>query len=244
MTKEHILVSIFRMGFIAVIVLIIASILSLFLPVDAPEPTQAAAAEWLNTIAGGYLIGWINQIVLMLACSIILAGGAALIYPSAPMRATAVWILALIATTVFLIAKFLLFWAVPMSVKAIAAQNQGAGEAETVLMALGPDVAYGIIPALDSLGFIFYAVIGLILFLPLFRLSVSGKVASLALLAFSVSYLFFMAAALIDIFSESEFSALAYNSATLIVVFAVALAFPFRAGLNAISAIDKGAGDL
>ena len=233
MTVEYPLTSIVRMGFIAVMVLIPASIVSLILPLDAPEPTQAAAMEWLNTVAGGYLIGWINQIVIMLACSVVFAAAAALIYPSAPLLAGAVWILALIATTVFLIAKFLLLWAVPMSVKAIAAQNQGPGAAETVLTALGPEVAYGIIPAFDSLGFIFYAVIGLILFLPLFRLSICGKVASLALLMFSFSYLVLMAAALIDILSESEFSAFAYDSGKLIFVSAVALAFPFRAGLKA-----------
>lgn len=234
MTKEHFLASLFRLGFIAVIVLLLTATLSLFLPLDAPEPTQAAAAEWLNTVASGYLVGWINQIGMMLACSVILAMGAALIYPSAPLRVGAVWILTLIATTVFLIAKFLLLWAVPMSVKAIAAQTQGTNEAETVLMALGPEVAFGLIPALDNLGFTLYAIIGLILFRPLFRLSISGKVASVALLVFSLGHLLLMTAALIDIFSESEFSALVYDNVKLMVVVAVALAVQFRGRLQSI----------
>ena len=243
MTKEHLLSSLFRMGFTAVIVLIVTAILSLFLPLDAPEPTEAAAAEWLNTVAGGYLIGWINQIVIMLACSVILAAAAALIYPSAPLRGGAVWILTLIATTVFLIAKFLLLWAVPMSVKAIAAQTQGTNEAETVLMALGPEVAFGLIPALDNLGFTFYAIIGLILFRPLFRLSISGKVASVALLAFGLGQFLLMIAALIDIFSESEFSALVYDNVKLMVVIALALAVQLRARSKPISAASTVSGD-
>ena len=232
MTKEYFFTSLFRMGFAAVIVLIVTAILSLFLPLDAPEPTQTAAAEWLNTVAGGYLAGWINQIVIMLACSVILAAGAALIYPSAPLRVGAVWILTLIATTVFLIAKFLLLWAVPMSVKAVAAQTQGTNEAETVLMALGPEVAFGLIPALDNLGFTFYAIIGLILFRPLFRLSISCKIASVALLVFGLGHLLLMTAALIDVFSESEFSALVYDNVKLMVVIALALAVQFRARLQ------------
>ncbi len=60
MTSPNLSAQINNVGFKAIILVIITTVISFFLPLHAPEPTQEAAAHWLINDMGGYVLGWLN----------------------------------------------------------------------------------------------------------------------------------------------------------------------------------------
>ena len=138
-------------GFNAVIFIIFTAVLSFFLPLDAPVPSQEESAQWLMNKGVPYLFGWINQVVAMIASSIVLAVAAWQIFPAAPLRAGVVWIMIFSATIIFLITKFLSLWSVPLMAKAIASASTDIESAQVLLRALGPSGGFGLIPLWISL---------------------------------------------------------------------------------------------
>jgi hypothetical protein len=228
MADRNISPTIFDLGYKAVIVFLITAVISLALPLDAPVPTQSAAELWLNTEVGGYLFGWLNQVILMFSSSLILLAAGLSIYSSAPLRAGAVWVFTLMSTLAFLISKFLSLWSVPLTAKAIAAENAVAGSAQSILVTLGPNEAFGLVPSIDYLGFWLYGLIGLLLFRPLFRQSLSAKIAAIALLMYGILFHLVYVAVMIDLLGQSDvgdaISAIGY----LVLISAIALLFRFR----------------
>ena len=73
MTSQDLTAQINTLGFKAVVVFIITAVVSVFLPLEAPVPTQEDAAYWLMNTMSGYVFGWVNQIIAMLACAAIFA---------------------------------------------------------------------------------------------------------------------------------------------------------------------------
>jgi hypothetical protein len=182
----------------------------------------------LNTEAGGYLFGWLNQVILMLASSVILLAAGLLIYSSAPLRAGAVWVLTLMSTLAFLMSKFLSLWSVPLTVKAIAAENAVAGSAQSILTTLGPSEAFGLVPSIDYLGFWLYGLIGLLLFRPLFRQSLSAKIAAIALLMYGILFHLVYVAVVIDLLGQSDVGDAFFLINFLVLIAVIALLFRFR----------------
>ena len=103
MVYRNISPAIFDLGYKAAFVFLLTAAISFALPLEAPDPTQSAAELLLNTEAGGYRFGWLNQVILMFAFAVILVAAGLLIYSSAPLRAGAVWVLTLMSTLAFLI---------------------------------------------------------------------------------------------------------------------------------------------
>lgn len=216
------------LGYKAAFVFLITAVISLALPLEAPAPTQSAAELWLNTKAMGYLFGWLNQLILMLSSSVVLLAAGVLIYPSAPLRAGAVWVLTLMSTVVYLIAKFLALWSVPLTVKAISAESAVASSAQSILTMLGPNEAFGLMPSTDILGFWLYGLIAFSLFKPLFRQSLSAKIAAIALLTYGILFHLVYIAVMIDLLGQSDVVD-AFFLINFLVLFAVlALLFRFR----------------
>ncbi|MCO4091113.1 MAG: hypothetical protein HEQ34_04060 [Sphingorhabdus sp.] len=228
MACKNISPAIFDLGYKAVIVFLITGVISLALPLEAPVPTQSAAELWLNTKAGGYLFGWLNQVILMFACSVILLAAGLSIYSSAPLRAGAVWVFTLMATLAFLISKFLSLWSVPLTAKAIAAENAVAGSAQSILTTLGPSEAFGLLSSIDYLGFWLYGLIGLLLFRPLFRQSLSAKIAAVALLLYGILFHLVYVAVMIDLLGQSDVPGVVFLNTLLVLIAAIALLFRFR----------------
>lgn len=220
--------AIFDLGYKAAFVFLITAVISLALPLEAPVPTQSAAELWLNTEAGGYLFGWLNQVILMFASSVILLAAGLLIYSSAPLRAGAVWVLTLMSTLAFLMSKFLSLWSVPLTVKAIAAESAVAGSAQSILTTLGPSEAFGLVPSIDYLGFWLYGLIGLLLFRPLFRQSLSAKIAAIALLMYGILFHLVYVAVVIDLLGQSDVGDAFFLINFLVLIAVIALLFRFR----------------
>jgi|GEM_PF-1457624 len=219
---------IYDLGFKGAIVLVIGSIVSLFLPLAAPDADTQAAALWLNQEAGAYLFGWLNQLMLVFAIAVTLAVAGWAIYQTAPLRAITVWSFTLISTGVFFITKFFALWGVPLMAKAIAAESAVQPEATAALLALAPNESFGLLGSLDWLGFWIYGLIGILMFRPLFRGALSAKIAAGSLLLFGVVLPLLFTATLIDILGQDEFGEIAFSTAALLTVAGVAFAIFFR----------------
>ena len=228
MVYRNISPAIFDLGYKAAFVFLLTAAISFALPLEAPDPTQSAAELWLNTEAGGYLFGWLNQVILMFAFAVILVAAGLLIYSSAPLRAGAVWVLTLMSTLAFLISKFLSLWAVPLTAKAIAAENAVAGSAQSILVTLGPNEAFGLVPSIDYLGFWLYGLIGLLLFRPLFRQSLSAKIAAIALLMYGILFHLVYVAVVVDLLGQSDVGDAFFLINFLVLIAVIALLFRFR----------------
>ncbi len=228
MACRNISPAIFDLGYKASIVFLITGVISLALPLEAPVPTQSAAELWLNTEAGSYLFGWLNQVILMFASSVILLAAGLLIYSSAPLRAGAVWVLTLMSTLAFLMSKFLSLWSVPLTAKAIAAENAVAGSAQSILVTLGTNEGFGLVPSFDYVGFWLYGLIGLLLFRPLFRQSVSAKIAAVAWLLYGILFHLAYVAVMIDLLGQGDVGDVFFLINFLVLIAAIALLFRFR----------------
>jgi hypothetical protein len=228
MFSRNIQPAIFDLGYKAAFVFLITGVISLFLPLEAPAPTQSAAELWLNTEAVGYLFGWLNQVILMFSSSVVLLVAGLLIYSSAPLRAGAVWVLTLMSTLVYLMSKFLSLWSVPLTVKAISAENAVASSAQSILVTLGPNEAFGLVPSIDYLGFWLYGLIGLLLFRPLFRQSLSAKIAAIALLMYGILFHLVYVAVVVDLLGQSDVGDAFFLINFLVLIAVIALLFRFR----------------
>jgi hypothetical protein len=75
MTDTHTLDGTINEGaFRSALVLIAAGVLSIFLPLDAPEGPFADRMLWFSSNLGAFVTGWTVQMVMMLSLSGVLAG--------------------------------------------------------------------------------------------------------------------------------------------------------------------------
>ena len=64
-----------RLGLWAVFVVLISFVITLFLPLDVPDglsATQAERVDWLQINRGDFILGWINQLMAMMALTAVL----------------------------------------------------------------------------------------------------------------------------------------------------------------------------
>jgi len=179
MTDAHTLErTINRGAFRSALVLIAAGVLSIFLPLDAPEGPFAERMLWFSSNIDAFVIGWTVQMVMMLSLSGVLAGVAWQIRGPHPVRAFVAGTALLISVVAFIIPKFISIWSVPQMVVASATASAHSGVAEELLQLSNPSLAYSLTSSLDYLGFWMYAVFALLVAQPLFRLTVGAKIAA------------------------------------------------------------------
>jgi len=228
MTTRTISQQINSLAFKSTVIILLGIAPSLFLPLTAPAPTQEDAAQWLMNDLNGYMAGWILQIILMIACTGVFAGAAWQIYSTNPIRSILVWFLAAVSFVVFIIAKFINVWAVPLMARSLAAGSAERDTAEAFLTAANPSVSFGLVPTLDYLGFLFYGIMSIMLFRPLLRLSASAKVAAVSLLLYGVCTCLALGAAVTAIISQGDTSAYVESPAVFFLVAVIALLVRFN----------------
>jgi len=217
-----------KIGVRAVILVFVTTVLSLFLPLEAPTPTQEGAAHWLMNDMSGYVLGWLNQIVAMVALSVAFAVAAWQVFQTAPLRAVTSWVFTLIATIAFFIVKFINVWSVPLMAKALASGSPESANAEITLSALAPSLAFGFGPSLDYLGFALYAVAGLAIWRRLYKLSTSAKIAAIGFLLFGVFYFLAIAAPYISLLGQADLEGVVYLTVLPLLISFIALFFHFK----------------
>jgi hypothetical protein len=215
-------------AFKAAVILLIGTIPAFLLPLEAPTPTQEDSAQWLMNDLNGYMMGWILQIILMMACTGVFVGAAWQIYSTNPVRSVLVWSLAALSFVVFIIAKFIMVWAVPLMARSLAAGSAERDTAEAFLTAANPSVSFGLVPTLDYLGFLVYGIISIMLFRPLLRLSASAKVAAVSLLIYGVCTCLALGAAVTAIISQGDTALYVESPAVFFLVAVIALLVRFN----------------
>jgi len=228
MNNQNIAEQMNGIGVKAVIAIGVTLILSLFLPLEAPEPNQNDAIHWLMNSHGIYVLGWTNQIVSMLAFSFAFASAAWLVVNTHPVRTVISLAFTAMATMAFFIVKFVNVWSVPLMAKALASGAEASSTAATFLTAHAPSVAFGFGPSMDYLGFLLYAIAGLLIYRPMMKLSKSAKVAAIGLLLYGILYFATLLAPYADILGQADIEVAVLISALPLLVSFVALYFSFK----------------
>ena len=177
-----------KAGFWSAVILILAGVLSLFFPLDAPEGPFADRMMWYSSNVNAFVTGWVIQMIAMLTLSSVFAAAAWQTRESNPLRTFIAGTALLFATVAFLVPKFIAIWSIPQMVAASSTVTANAAVAEQLFQLLNPSLPYSLFTSFDYLGFWMYGVFGLLIALPLFRLSLSAKIAAVALGLYGLLY--------------------------------------------------------
>lgn len=225
-----------KASFWAAVVLILAGIVSVFLPLDAPEGTFAERMLWYSSNVDAYVMGWVVQMIAMLTLSGVFAGIAWQTRRSSPLSSFLAGTAVLIATVAFLIPKFIAIWSIPQMVVASSTVTTNAAVAEQLFRLLNPSLSFSLFTSFDYLGFWMYGVFGLLVALPLFRMSLSAKIAAVGLGLFGLLYHFLFVGVMTGKVSSAEIGPYAESMGLLLLVPIVSMAVYFRKAMKAAAA--------
>lgn len=180
--------SVNKATFRAAVILIVAGVLSLFFPLDAPAGSYADRMLWFSSNLSAFVTGWLVQIIAMLSLAGVFAGVTWHVREASPIAAFIAGVAVLLSVAAFLVTKFTALWAFPQMVAAAATVSADSAIAELIMQIMHPTVTFSMFSTFDYLGFWMYAVFALLVARPLLQLSVSAKVAAVGLGLFGVLY--------------------------------------------------------
>ncbi len=212
-------------------VALVTGVVQFFLPLDAPGGYEATVSErvaWLTANSGPFMIGWINQIVAMLALSGIFAGIAWQIAGTHPLRAILAATLVAISVVAFLIPKYIAVWTIPMLAEAIATGSAASDMAQSLLPILNVSIPFSLYTSFDYLGFWLYSLFALLVARPLIQFSLSAKIAGITLGVFGILYNGVVIAILAGVIERTQIEAYIMSVAGLLLIVTVAALFLFK----------------
>jgi hypothetical protein len=223
-------------AFWSAVIALVTGVVAFFFPLDAPGGYEATVSErvtWLTANSGLFMIGWVNQIVAMLALSGIFAGIAWQIAGTHPLRAILAATLVAISVVVFLIPKYIAVWTIPMLAEAIAAGSGSAASdmAQSLLPILNVSVPFSLYTSFDYLGFWLYSLVALLVARPLIQFSLSAKISGITLGVFGILYNGIVIAILAGVIARTQIEAYIMSTAGLLLIVTVATLFLFKRGV-------------
>lgn len=222
-----------RAAFYSAAVLLVATVPSLFLPLDAPKGPVADRMIWFSSNLGAFVAGWIVQMILMLTLSGVFAGAAWQLRRSHPLRAFVAGTALFISLVAFIIPKFIAIWSIPQMVSESARVSSHSGVSEQLFQLLNPSLAFSLFTSFDYLGFWMYAVFGLLVARPLFRLTLSAKIAAVALGVYGLLYHLLFVGVLTRNVTQADIGAYSTSIGALLLVAVISLAIRFRKAMVA-----------
>lgn len=177
-----------KAAFWSAIALLLVTVPSLFLPLDAPDGPFADRVVWFSSNLGVFIVAWIVQLIAMLALSAVFAGALWQIANAHPLRAIVAGTTLLISVVAFIIPKFIALWSIPQMVVASASASADGAVAEQLLQLLNVSLPFSLFASFDYLGFWLYAVFSLLIAGPLFRLTLSAKIAAVGFGAYGLLF--------------------------------------------------------
>jgi len=177
-----------KAAFWSAIVLILAGVLSVFFPLDAPDGPFAERMIWFSSNVDAFVMGWVVQLIAMLTLSGVFAGTAWQIRESHPLSAFVAGAALLISVVAFIIPKFIAIWSIPQMVVASSTVSADIAVAEQLFQLLNPSLSFSLFTSFDYLGFWMYGIFGLLVARPLFSLTLSAKIAAVGLGLFGLLY--------------------------------------------------------
>ena len=189
MTNTHTLDhAINKAAFWSAIALIVSGVMSLFFPLDAPAGPFAERMIWFSSNVSAFTMGWLVQMIAMLTVSGVFAGTAWQIRESNPLSAFVAGTALLISIVAFIIPKFIAIWSVQQIVIASSTISANIAVAEQLFPLLNPSLPFSLHSSFEYLGFWMYGVFGLLVARPLFRLTLSAKIAAAGLGLFGLLF--------------------------------------------------------
>jgi len=221
-----------KAAFWSAIGLIVAGILSMFFPLDAPEGTFAERMLWYSSNVNAFAMGWVVQMIAMLTLSGVFAATAWQTRESHPLSTFLAGTAVLIATVAFIIPKFIAIWSIPQMVAASSTVSANAAVAEQLFQMLNPSLAYSLFTSFDYLGFWMYGVFGLLAARPLFGLTVSAKISAVGLGVFGLLYHLLFVGVLTGSVANADIGPYAESMGILLLIPVISMAIYFRAQLK------------
>jgi hypothetical protein len=231
---ESLDLQIYRLGFWSVIAVFVTGVISMFLPLDAPEAYNAEHADriaWLNANRGAFIAGWANQIVAMFTLSGVLFGIVWQIRDRNGLRAILAAMVILMSVVAFIIPKFIAIWTIPLLAETAASGAVGAEMSDSLLLLLNVSIPFSLYTSFDYLGFWLYAVFALLVAGPLYGESMSSKVAAVTLGVFGVIYQAMLIALLAGGIGATEINSYFIGASLLLLIVVIAAAFSFRGAM-------------
>ncbi len=220
-----------RFGFWSAIIAIATTIISFFIPLDAPGGYTAEHADrvaWLSANSGTFILGWINQIAAMLSLSGVFFAMAWQIATKNPLRAVIAAMVVLVSVVAFIIPKFMAVWTLPLLAQVISNGAVGAELADPLLRLLNVSVPFSLYTSFDYLGFWLYGVFGLLVAGPLYGERTSAKIAAVTIGMFGAMYHGLLVSLLLGAIAPPDIASSFLVAAGLLSVVVVAMAFSFR----------------
>lgn len=177
-----------KAAFWSAVILILAGVLTVFFPLDAPQGPFADRMMWFSANLGAFVTGWAVQMIAMLTLTGVLAGTAWQTAKSHPLSSFVAGIALLISVVAFIIPKFIAIWSIPQMVVVSSTVTANAAVAEQLFQLLNPSLSFSLFTSFDYLGFWMYGVFGLLVARPLFRLTLSAKIAAFGFGLFGLLY--------------------------------------------------------
>lgn len=222
-----------KAAFWSAVVLILAAVLSVFFPLDAPEGPFADRMQWYSSNVDAYVMGWVVQIIAMLALSGVFANTAWQIRRTNPLSSFVAGTALLIAVVSFIIPKFIAIWSIPQMVAASSTVTANAAVAEQLFQLLNPSLSFSLFTSFDYLGFWMYGVFGLLVARPLFRLTLSAKIAAVGLGLFGLLYHILFAGVMTGSVVTVDIGSYAESMGILLLVPVISMAVYFRKAIKA-----------
>ncbi len=219
------------LGFWSVFVVIVTAIISLYLPLDAPNGYAVEHADrvaWLSNNRELFIAAWANQIVAMLSLSGVFFAIAWRIGSANPLRAIIAVMVVLMSVMAFIIPKFIAVWTIPLLANTISTGAVGSELADPLLRILNVSIPFSLYTSFDYLGFWLYSLFALLVAIPLYSSSMATKIAAVSLGLFGVIYQLMLLALWAGEIDALDIEGSFLGASVLLVVAIISMAFEFR----------------
>lgn len=220
-----------RLGFWSVFVVIVTAIISLYLPLDAPNGYAVEHADrvaWLSNNRELFIAGWVNQIVAMLSLSGAFFAIVWRVGSTSPLIAMIAAMVVLMSVMAFIIPKFIAVWTIPILADTISTAASGADLADPLLRILNVSVPFSLYTSFDYLGFWLYSLFALLVAKPLFSSSLATKLASVTLGLFGVMYQLMLVALWAAEIATVDIEASFIGISLLLIIAIIAMGYEFK----------------
>ena len=156
-------------------------------PYHLSSPERMA---WIQEHLGFHLAGWATQMAWVFCFLGVFLGAGIRVFRSAPASALMAWAAAIVATSSFLIEKFITFWSLSIMARyhEIDQQGEAARMADTLFPVWDGTTIFHFTSTLDWLGFAFYAIAGLLIAKPLWEKGGAARIAGVGLFGYAIGY--------------------------------------------------------
>jgi hypothetical protein len=217
-----------KAAFWSAVVLILAGVLSVFFPLDAPEGPFANRMVWYSSNVGAFVMGWVVQMIAMLTLAGVFAATAWQVRESHPVSTFVAGTALLISVVAFIIPKFIAIWSIPQMVVASSTFSANATVAEQLFQLLNPSLSFSLFTSFDYLGFWMYGVFGLLVARPLFGLTLSAKIAAVGLGLFGLLYHVFFVGVMMGGVATADIGPYAESMGILLLIPVISMAVYFK----------------